>query len=522
VPPSERHDPGTPDLRKLLQFTLALVSELQPKDLLRRVVETACMLVDARSGALVISLPNGRTDLIEFEADVDDPEPDSGPGLDSDGGDQRVTPMLTAEIASRRGFRGTICLTERRGGQCFTLEDEQLVRAFADVAAAVIDGSQLSREARQQELWVALHGEIATALLAGVSFAKVLDLVTRGARELLEADVATLCLPATASSLVVSASDGRGAERILGTSVPLEGSVSGDVMRTGEPVILTSARSDSRTREPILVAGEVETAMVVPLSLKGRTSGVLAVGRAAGNRPLTKTDFWMLESFAAQVTIALEYRRARRELERLALLDDQERIARDLHDTVIQQLFATGMSLQATAQRITDPTIVDRVQQAVQMLDTTIRDIRATVFALRSTAQGHEGLRHSFMALAEQIQEPHAFTTHMTFDGPVDTAIDAEKQAHLLAVLREALSNVARHACAFRVEVSLRVDADVVLRVVDDGVGIDEPPARMSGLRNLRARAEELGGSMTLAVAEAGGTILEWWVPLEGPASPEG
>jgi len=512
VPPDEFRESSSPDLTTLLQFTLALVSEFQPNEVLRRIAETACMLVGARSGALAITLLRGQKELIEVGSGAG-PHPAVDPGAPDDPAGGSVTPFLAVPIQSRRGFTGTIYLTERTDGRPFTEADKELVRAFVEVAAAVIDNAQLSKEARQQELWVALHGEIATALLAGLSFVKVLDLVIRGARELIGADVATLCLPDAGSTLVVSASDGRGAERLLGSVVPLDATVSGHVVRTGEPVILTGVASDPRTSEPIIGLGGIETAMVVPLALKGHTTGALAVGRSAADGPLTQTDFWLLESFAAQISVALEYGRARTELERLALLDDQERIARDLHDTVIQQLFATGMSLQATAQRITDQVIIDRIQQAVEMLDTTIRSIRSTVFALRSTAHGQDGLRHSLLAVAEEVQEPHDFTTNMTFDGPVDTALDLDKQGHLIATLREALSNVARHARARRVEVSLRVDAEVVLRVVDDGVGMSARPRRMSGLRNLEGRARELGGSMTVSAPETGGTTLEWRIP---------
>lgn len=517
--PQELQEENRPDLRKLLHFTLALVSELQPKEVLRRIAETACMLVGARGGALAISLPRGQKELIEVTADLGGENGTAGAHMPGDPAGWPATGFLAVPIRSRRGFTGTIFLTERRDGRSFTDEDEELIRSFAGVAAAVIDNAQLSREARQRELWVALHGEITTALLAGVSFVNVLDLVIRGARELTGADVATLCLPDNPASLVLSASDGRGAERLLGTAVPLAGSVSGDVVRTGEPVILTDAPSDPRRDEPILAMGGIETAMVVPLTLQGHTTGALAVGRSAGSGPLTQTDFWLLESFAAEISIALEYGRARTELERLARLDDQERIARDLHDTVIQQLFATGMSLQATAQRIKDPALSDRVQQAIDTLDTTIRDIRSTVFALRAPAHGGT-LRHSLLALAEQLQEPHEFKTHMTFDGPVDTALDGDQEAHLIATLQEALSNVARHARARRVDVLLQVGVEVILRVADDGVGIGGRPLRMSGLKNLRARAQDLGGTMTVSTPPAGGTVLEWRVPLTDPEAP--
>ncbi len=482
------------------------------------------MLVEASAGAMVIASVRGPKELIEvgFGPSSGRASVDRIPGLFGDmPARPPTTPFLAVPFQSRRGFTGTMYLTERLGGGPFTDDEEQLIRSFAFLAATIIDNAQLSEEARQRELWMALHSEITTALLAGVSFSKVLDLVARGARELIDADVASLCLRDSPLTLVVNASSGRRAEELLGAVVDIDGSVSGEVVSSGEPVILTDARSDARTSEPILAEPGIETAMVVPLALQGRTTGALAVGRSSGKGPFSQVDFWLLESFATEISIALEYGRARTELERLTLLDDQERIARDLHDTVIQQLFATGMSLQATAQRIVEPNIAERVQQSIDTLDRVIRDIRSTVFALRSSTLGRGSLRRSLLEVAEQLQEPHDFVVHTSFEGPVDSALDAQKEAHLVAVLREALSNVARHACARSVEVTLTVDSEVTLSVLDDGVGFDERSVRKSGLLNLKARAEELRGSMTLSMLRNGGTALEWRIPLEEAEPPE-
>lgn len=503
-----------PNLRNLLEATFAIVSAVQPGDLFDRIVETACMLVDARCGALAITGPQGEKELVEFHTDRIRRTSDKC-AIDCHSRiPQNTTGFLAVPIQSRGGLMATIYLTEPREGGDFSADDEELMRAFATVAGAVIESAQLSEDGRQRELCVALHGEITTALLTGVPYVKVLDLITRGARELTDADVVTLCLNES-ESLVISASAGRGAELLIGAQVALEGTASGEVVRTGQPVIVTDATSDHRRAEPIIALGGIATAMVVPIVLQGHTTGALAVGRSGTCGALTQTDFWMLESFASQMSIAMEYGMARKELERLALLNDQERIARDLHDTVIQHLFATGMSLQATAQRINDAATRDRVQQAIESLDNTISAIRQTVFALRPSSHRHGSLRDTLAALVEHIQEPHEFKTHMSFDGPVDTTIDPEKEAHLVATVREALSNVARHARARQVAISLTVGSDIVLRVTDDGVGIGREVIRRSGLLNLEARAQDLGGSMCVSTPAAGGTLLEWSVPLE-------
>lgn len=534
-------DPPVAESRVVLDAVLQLVSEVHPSDVLRRIVRTACMLVDARHGALAVIGPQRSVvQLVPKSRDGDvamtfgDLEGDDlaqllgdepircanlGTHLASRGiprGSSTIGAFLGIPIRSRRGFSGTIGLTEKRDGRDFTDGDMKLIVSFAAVAGAVIDNAQLSHEARQRELWVALHGEIATALLAGVEIDKVLDLIARGARELTDADASTICLLDGSSQMTVRAADGRRAELLLGMGLPIESSISGEVVRTGEPAILTDDYSEVSANEPILTVGEVGPAMFVPLVSEGRANGVLAVARLATSRALDPTDFWLLESFASQVSVALEYGRARAELERLALLDDQERIARDLHDNVIQQLFAAGMSLQAIAKRMTEPVLAERVLQAVGTLDTTIRDIRATVFALALPTEGRGGVRTSVLAVASELSEQHHFKVRVDFDGPIDAAVGPNIQPHVMATVREALSNVARHARATQVDLSVEVGSDIVVRICDDGIGIPATETRRSGLHNLAERALALGGSMEIATPPSGGTELVWRVPITG------
>ena len=527
------------DTRAVLGAVLTLVSEPHPSEVLRRVVQTACMLVDARYGALAITGSHRTvTGLVRNDGDADVAEKFGGlvgeelnqllgdkPIRCADVGDY-LTPLgfphdeltiktfLGVPIRSRRGFSGTIWLAEKRDGQEFTAEDEEIIIAFAAVAGAVIDSTQLSQEARQRELWVALHGEIATAMLAGVDFETVLDLVSRGARELTDADVAAVyLLDDTASSLSVASADGLRSEVLLGMAVPLEATASGDVVRTGEPTILIDRPPAECANEPIVMVAGVTQSMFVPLVSEGRANGSLVVGRLASEHPFTQADYWLFESFASQVSVALDYGRARRELERLALLDDQERIARDLHDTVIQQLFATGMSLQAIAKRMSQPVLAERVLQAVTTLDNTIHDIRATVFALASPADERPTIRTSVLAEVAQFSEPDDVSVRVSFHGPVDTAVGPAVGPHVMATLREALSNVARHAEATHVDVCLEAGSDIVLLVSDDGVGIPHDQTRRSGLRNLAERAQSLGGRMEISTPDRG-TVLTWRIPI--------
>ncbi len=221
----------------------------------------------------------------------------------------------------------------------------------------------------------------------------------------------------------------------------------------------------------------------------------------------------------------LEQARARlEEQEReLRLISDRERIGRDLHDTVIQRLFATGLLLQSASALITNDAARQRVEKAVDELDVTIRQIRTAIFEIESP-EAHQ-LDSVRTAVVERVRDTGAllgFQPRVVFSGAVDSNVAGDVVDHLLATLQESLSNVVRHASARSVEVHVTVDNDVILRVRDDGVGIrkDQWGSGGLGLANMRARAERLGGSFSIVARQTGGTDLEWRVPLVPPASP--
>jgi signal transduction histidine kinase len=241
---------------------------------------------------------------------------------------------------------------------------------------------------------------------------------------------------------------------------------------------------------------------------------VLTAGRHRGSLPLSPPAVEMLITFVAQAGIGLELAEHRRDAQRLALLEDRDRIARDLHDLVIQRLFATGMSLQGSAGLIFDPEAASRVRQAVDALDETIRHIRSAIFTLHSRPQaGPAGTRTRILSVVGEMTESLGFAPSVRMEERLGTLVPEEIAEHLLAVLREALSNAARHAHASRVSVAVRADSDLTLTVRDDGTGM-EALNRRSGLGNLADRAGELGGTMRVGPAESGGTELEWRVPL--------
>lgn len=200
------------------------------------------------------------------------------------------------------------------------------------------------------------------------------------------------------------------------------------------------------------------------------------------------------------------------------LLADQERIARDLHDVVIQRIFAAGLNLQGALRLTEKPEVAQRVKAVVQDLDRTIVEIRTTIFALQQDARAEErsGLRVALLDLTSDAAGALGFTPTVRFEGPIDTAVEASMAEHVLAVTREALSNVARHAGANSAEVIIRASEDLVLTVADDGQGIGEV-SRRSGLRNLAERAELHGGRLSVESEQGHGTRLEWRVPLAGP-----
>jgi signal transduction histidine kinase len=345
----------------------------------------------------------------------------------------------------------------------------------------------------------------------------VLELVARRAREICDATFATVAL-AEGEDLAVEVADGEHADLLIGRRAGIDDVLAGPVFRGGGSLILADAAKAARgVRSPPPVA--MGPALIVPLGTGPAVRGVLSVANSPGRPSFTQSSQRLLEAFAAQAAVALELAERRRDAERLVLLEDRDRIAKDLHDTVIQRLFATAMTLMS-AIKVTDrPDVAVRVQRAVDDLDETIRQIRSTIFALQAAPGGRPGLRDRVLSVTQGVAESLGFAPAVRMEGLVDTTVSDEIGEQLIAVLREALSNVVRHAHARRVSVFVDVGEAVVLVVEDDGTGI---PAggRRSGLRNLADRARSLGGSFETRDREGGGSVLEWRVPLvvEGEA----
>lgn len=526
----------------LLEAVVSVGSELDLETVLRRIIEAATTLVDARYGALGVIGEEGER-LVQFvTVGVGDEEieaigqwphghgilgllireprpirlPDLGEHADSYGFPKNHPPMRTflgVPIRVRDEVFGNLYLTEKAGGVEFDQEDEVVVTALATAAGVAIENARLYEETRRRERWLEASGEISTALLSGTDPHEVTTLVAQRAQQIADADLATVALVGEDGlEFTVEAAHGEGAERLEGLRVPLDHSVAGPVFADGAALRLADGgRAAREANVPEQVP--IGPLLVVPMGLGSSARGVLSVVNAPGGPVFSEGTQRLLEAFAGQAAIALELAERRRDAERLTLLEDRDRIAKDLHDTVIQRLFATAMGLMAALKLVQRKEVAVRIQRAVDDLDDTIRQIRSSIFALQGPAE-EETLRSRLHALVDLATEQLGFAPSVRLDGLLDTVVDDEIGEHLLAVVREALSNVARHAHATETAVNVTVGDDVTVRVDDNGAGIAEG-GRRSGLRNLAERAEALNGSCTTEPRPDGGTTLTWRAPLK-------
>jgi signal transduction histidine kinase len=534
-------------VQSLLQAVVAVGSSLELEVLLRSIVETAVSLVDARYGAMGVIgegdrlaefIPVGLTDaeiaaihhwpegkgllgLLVTEpktlrlTDIKDHESSFG----FPPGHPPMKSFIGAPIRIRGEVYGNLYLTEKQGGGQFDTEDEAVLVALAAAAGVAIENARLYEEARRQQRWLSATAEVTRHLLSGAEPGDALSMITEKALEMTGADIVMVSLPmADGHHVRVEHAAGEGAEQALGLVVPLANSITEQVIGTGERISVPDYRAEERVSDIAkdrLPLGPLE---VVPLGAPGKVRGVLSAGRRQGSMPLSAAAADMLATFAAQAAIGLELAEHRRQAEQMAVFEDRDRIAKDLHDLVIQRLYATGMSLQGVTSLIRAPEVADRVARSVDALDDTIREIRSAIFAL----QTHPGekpvaLRARILFVAQEMAAAIGFAPSLQLDGALDTVVPEVITEHLLTALREALSNAARHSQASAVDVTVTVNHDLVLTVSDDGVGIS-PGGRRSGLRNLKQRAAGLGGSLVVRARDGGGTELMWRVPLAGQA----
>lgn len=458
--------------------------------------------------------------------------------------------LLATPIVAEGELYGGLLLFSQPGAG-FTAEHEDALVTVSAATGVVISTAALRADAERRQRWLDASADIVATLLASESSESVLELVARRARDVADADVAAVLAPAAMSGeLSVQAAAGENARRLAGGALTDFAGHIAEVMRTGQPRLLDQALLDGHGMPagpggpggltppaielgavgaaglgPAVLGGMPERAaaeptaldgpaMLVPFAAGNRPLGVLLVGRLAGRPGFGDADLNMASMFAGHAALAVEFARAHRDREWLAVLEDRDRIARDLHDVVIQRLFVAGLGLQGLA-RTAEPPLAGKLERTVDELDRTVTEIRRSIFSLRSPLVGRDGLRARLLGLCTTSAGLLGFEPQVRLDGPLDTVVPDIVADHLSAVLREALANITRHAQASEVEVQARTDGTgLLLEVSDNGLGIDSGGLRRGGLAGIARRAEELGGTMRIGPGAAGGTVLTWEVPL--------
>jgi signal transduction histidine kinase len=422
--------------------------------------------------------------------------------------------FLGVPVRTRDTVFGTLYLTEKEGPGDFTDQDQRIVVALAAAAGVAIENARLHEQAAQRERWLAATVEI-TARLASSSGHEALQVVADRAREVSGADVAWVVAGSDAGHLQVQVVAGAAVDIEAMAGLSLSHSLVREVATSGTTLVVADMATDARATTMSEIDGwpELGPAIVVPLGREAGIEGVLALAwtpaRAAAHLSVNPN---LPTSFAEQAALALQVLRSRDNKEQLAVLQDRDRIGRDLHDLVIQRLFAVGLGLQSSAKLVHEPELTERLSNAIDDLDMTISDIRRTIFALGSLGDAAD-LQAEVTRIVDRTAATLQFRPTLRFEGAVRTLISPEAAPEVLAVLGEALSNVTRHAAATRVDVCIAADQKITLEVIDNGVGI-APCVVESGLRNMRARAAKRGGTCTIEPAAGGGTRVFWVVPL--------
>jgi signal transduction histidine kinase len=532
-------------LRALLDAVVGIGADLDLSSTLDRIVTAACELVGARYGALGVVGDDGKR-LTRFvphgvTADeiaaigpypeghgilgllIDHPEPlrltDLAQHPRSFGFPPKHPPMrsfLGVPIRTRDHVFGNLYLTEKAEGADFTEDDERTVTALAAAAGVVIDNARLYADTERRRRWHEVTAEITQSMLGDIDPQQAMQLIAARAREV-SGSVLGAVLLLDDGELVIEAIDGPPAfDRYLGRRMPTDRPGLGDVLRDDDQVVIEDLAQLAKETGQLPEVPELEElgrTIVAPLPAGARSAGgILMVSASRGAVPGVTAGTDLVRMFANQATLALDRAQAERDQSTLAVLEDRDRIARDLHDLVIQRLFATGLQLQGML-RMVRPEVQERIGRAVEDIDATIRDLRAAIFELHHEP-GRKSLRASVQALVEEYASALGFRPRLICTGPIDTVVPAAVRPQILAAVRESLSNVVRHAQASTVTVEVAVSGEeVTARVSDDGIGITSSDRR-SGLRNLEERATAVGGAVWLESNQPHGTVLELRAPL--------
>jgi signal transduction histidine kinase len=426
--------------------------------------------------------------------------------------------MLSVPVRINSSLSGQLCVTDKSGGASFTAEDERLAGGLAAVAGMAVRNAELYERSRRRQRLLEAIEEISTGLLAGAEAMDVLQLIADRALALSIADHTLIALPADITAdevepheLIVAVSAGRDGDRLLGLRIPMDHSTAGAVFRDRVPVQVPHLAFDLAAADSDVEFGP---ALVLPLRAQHQVIGVLTALRRPSASPFGEDQLPLVAAFADQAALGLQLARNQSRLRELDVLADRERIAADLHDHVIQRLFAVGLALRSTQRRAQVPEVRHRLSENIDHLHDVITEIRNAIYDLHATGADIPPLRTRLREVVHEITEHAPLHTRIEISGPLEV-LTGDLADHAEAVLREAVSNAVRHARAGEVSVAVSVVDDLVIEVTDNGIGLPAT-GRRSGLRNLGQRATKAGGTLVTGRLDTGGTRLVWRAPLPG------
>jgi signal transduction histidine kinase len=525
----------------LLKAITAVSTGLDLEPTLHQIVETAAHLLDARYAALGILDNSGKMDQFVYTG-IDDATAAAIGELPCGAGVlgviiDRVQPLRLDEIAAHpasagfpphhpmmRSFLGVavhvrgevfgrLYLADKNAGT-FTEQDETVLLALAGAAGVAVENARLYEQAVRRERWLEATGEVVTELLAGGDSDRALELVASRALELTGADTAMIMLPsdpdadeANVTDLRIAVCVGNGAESLLDWMLPVEGSTTGAVFSDHLPRSVLELAFEPRSFGSIL-----GPAVASPLRFGQSLTGVLVTVRSAGSAPFGQDDARLVAKFADHAALALREAERQAAQRKSEVFAERDRIARDLHDHVIQRLFGIGLSMLTTKRSARPPAVVARIGMHMEDMQQVVREIRAAIFDLQIDPAGGANLRTVLKKVITELTENASLHTAVRMSGPLDL-MPADVAQNVEAAVREAVSNAVRHAHATELTVTISVNGAVVIDVTDNGVGIPAAVAQ-SGLHNLRTRAATLDGTFSVTARPEGGTRLVWMAPL--------
>jgi len=533
-------------MRGLVSAVVSIAEDLSLEAVLNRVVQSACTLLRARYGALGVIGPDQSLShfiTVGFDHEtiakvgalpvgqgvlgllIAEPHPirlhDLGQHPSAAGFPANHPPMVSflgVPVRVRDVVFGNLYLTEKEGGGDFTPEDQELAVALAAAAGVTIENAGLFEEARRRGAWLEACADMARDLLRSFDDEHESGLDGVALRALVEsgAALALIALPTDEEGKAFCASGaGVGASALVGRSIVLSADALARVRSTGESTVLPLL---SEALDPILAAEngvwpKLGQSLLVALGPPGVGQGVLLLARPLGSARFTPTDVEMSAVFGSYVALGLELANVHRMREQQAVFGDRDRIARDLHDLVIQRLFAAGLSMQSLRRFTDDPVALERIAAVTVELDSTIHELRDTIYSLRGAPHAATMSSRILEVIAEGTRSL-GFAPNIRLSGPIDAELGEALSENLLAVITEGLSNVTRHSGAASIKISVNADnGRVRLLLVDDGCGFTEP-VRSSGIENLRQRALVCGGRFDVKSTPGDGTRLFWSAPV--------